>query len=180
MKKYSFILVAIAAAACMRLVPHPANITPICAIGLFGAAYLDRRWLAILTPFVALFLSDLVLNNIVYKQYFTSFQWITSPIMYVALAAVIGVGFLRLRQISVRNIITASVIGSIVFFLISNIWSWQWDPMYAKDMAGLLTCYTAGLPFLARSIVGDLMYCGVLFGAVALAMRSTKLAFQRA
>jgi hypothetical protein len=165
MKNYGFIFGAIVVAVLTRLIPHPANVTPIMAIGLFGAAYLDRKWLAVVTPLAALFLSDLVLNNIIYKQYYTSFQWITSPIMYVAVAAVTCIGFLRLRQISPANIITASIIGSVVFFLISNIWSWQWDPIYTKDFSGLMTCYVAGLPFLLRSLLGDLMYCGLLFGA---------------
>jgi hypothetical protein len=171
MKKHTLVLVLLFGAAVMRLLPHLPNVTPLCAMGLFGAAYLSKKHLAVIVPFLALFLSDLVLNNIIYKSYFTQFQWFTSGWMYLALAAVIGVGFIRLRQISPRNIILASVIGSIAFFLISNIWSWQWDPMYTKDVTGLVQAYITGLPFLGYSIAGDLFYSTVLFGAMELAQR---------
>jgi hypothetical protein len=176
MKKHTLVLALLFGAAVMRLLPHLPNVTPLCAMGLFGAAYLSKRYYAVIVPFLALFLSDLVLNNIIYKSYFTQFQWFTSGWMYLALAAVIGVGFLRLRQISPRNIILASILGSIVFFLISNIWSWQWDPMYTKDAAGLITAYVAGLPFLGYSIAGDLFYSTILFGAMELAQRKQLVA----
>jgi hypothetical protein len=172
MKKYIVVLGLIAFAAVLRLVPHPANITPICASALFGAAYLNRKWLMFLAPFLALFLSDLVLNNVVYAQYYTGFQWFTSPLMYIALAALVTVGMYRLRQISPKNILIASLIGSLVFFLISNLWSWQWDAMYTKDLSGLMTCYMNGLPFLLRSALGDLFYASVFFGAYELMSNS--------
>lgn len=171
MKNYGLVIGLICIAALMRLVPHPANMTPVCAIALLGGAYLDKKWLSFVVPFAALFLSDLVLNNVIYKEYYTSFQFITAPILYLALASVVCVGLLSLRQITPITVITASVIGSILFFIISNIWSWQTDPMYTKDFKGLMHAYYMGLPFLGRSIVGDLTYSAVLFGLVSWAQR---------
>ena len=54
--------------ALSRLLPHPPNFTPVGAMGLFGAAYFSRKYLAFLVPFVAMWVSDLILNNAVYAQ----------------------------------------------------------------------------------------------------------------
>ena len=56
------LLSAIAAAAALRLVPHPPNFSPIDAMALFSGAYLARRWMSFVTPLAALLLSDLVLG----------------------------------------------------------------------------------------------------------------------
>ncbi len=58
------------AAALTRLLPHPDNFTPIGAMALFGAAYFNRHIVTLAIPFIALFVSDLVLNNIIYRQYY--------------------------------------------------------------------------------------------------------------
>ena len=52
------LLCAIAAAAALRLLPHPPNFTPIGAMALFSGAYLGRRGLAFVAPLAALFVSD--------------------------------------------------------------------------------------------------------------------------
>ena len=169
MKKYLPVLILIFAAAFARMVPHYPNVTPLAAMGLMGAAYFRQRWLAFLVPFIALFLSDLVLNNTVYAPYYNGFKFITSGWIYLAFAAVIGIGMLSLRQIqSPQRIALASVLASVAFFLISNLYSWQTLPMYTKDFSGLMAAYTNALPFLGYSILGDLFYSAVLFGGLAL------------
>ena len=66
----SIIIGMILFAAFSRLLPHPPNVTPISAMALFGAAYFGKKYWAILIPLAALWLSNLVLNNIVYAQMF--------------------------------------------------------------------------------------------------------------
>jgi len=56
------LLAAIAAAAALRLVPHPPNFSPIDAMALFSGTYLARRWVAFAAPLAALLLSDLILG----------------------------------------------------------------------------------------------------------------------
>jgi uncharacterized protein DUF6580 len=36
--------------------------------------------------------------------------------------------------------------------------------MYAKTVAGFMTCYAAGLPFFRRTLEGDLLYTAAMFG----------------
>lgn len=152
-----------------RLVPHPPNFSPLGAIALFGAAVLSSRWLAILIPFTALYLSDLVLNNVVYAEYQESFTWGISGATYLGFAAIIGLGFLALRGKAPKpgRLFFTALSASVVFYLITNFFSWYLDPfnLYANNFTGLLASYVAALPFFFNSVAGDLVFVGVLFGA---------------
>jgi hypothetical protein len=48
--------------------------------------------------------------------------------------------------------------ASIIFFLLSNFGVWASTGVYPINLAGLLTCYLAGLPFLLNQVFGDLFY----------------------
>lgn len=172
--KYRIALVLIILAALSRLLPHPHNFTPIAAIGLFGAATFDRRWLMLGVPFAALFLSDLLLNNVVYSQYYEGFAWFTSGWIYLAFALVILLGRTLLHQrVSIKNVATASLSASVLFFLVSNFSTWAETNLYPKTFDGLMLCYAAGLPFFGNTVLGDLFFSAVLFGGYAWATRST-------
>lgn len=160
---FAFILMA----AIVRLLPHPQNVTPLAAMGLFGAAYFQRKWLAFLLPMAALFVSDLVLNNLIYSHMFEGgFVWMTSGWIYAAFALVIGVGLMAFNQrVTAKRVMAATIASSIVFFLVTNFWSWSSFPMYPKTPGGLLACYIAGLPFLLNSLLGDIFFAVVMFGA---------------
>lgn len=170
--KFRIALVLLIIAALTRLLPHPYNFTPIGAIGLFGAAHFERRWLALAVPFAALFLTDLFINNVVYSGIYPSFTWITSWWIYAAFAAVIATGWILLRgKTTPGRIVGASLTASVFFFLITNASTWVETTIYPKTFAGLLTCYAAGLPFFGNTVMGDLFFSGVLFGGYAWAMR---------
>jgi hypothetical protein len=55
--------------------------------------------------------------------------------------------------------------------LLSNFGVWAAGTMYPKTIEGLMACYVAGIPFLKGTLLGDLFYSGVLFGAFALAQK---------
>jgi hypothetical protein len=172
--KFRLTIALIILAAVSRLIPHPLNFTPIAAMGLFGAAYLPKRWMAFVVPFSALFLSDLVLNNGIYnaQSFQGAFTWVTSPWMYLSFAAVIGIGALLLRgQVSATRVALASLSASVVFFLVSNFWSWTAFETYPKTAAGLAACYTMALPFFVNTIAGDLFFSTLLFGIYAWSTR---------
>ena len=67
--KTGVVIAMILTATLSRFIPHPPNFTPIGAMSLFGAAYFGRKYLALLIPFLALWLSDLALNNIYLHLY---------------------------------------------------------------------------------------------------------------
>lgn len=150
----------------LNLLPHPPhNFSPIAAMGLFGAAYFSRQALTLAVPFIALFLSDLVLNNVIYSQYYTGFTLITSWWIYAAFGTVMLMGWLLLRQkVTPLRVISASLFASAIFFLVTNFSVWLEGTMYPKTSAGLMACYTAALPFLKNTVWGDLFFSAALFG----------------
>lgn len=163
--KFIIITLAILAAALTRLIPHSWNFTPIGGMALFGAAYFSRKYWAFIIPFVALWLSDLVLNNTVYAEFYGGFYWGIHPGTYLGFAAVILLGILLLHRVSVTNVFAASIGGAVLFFLISNFFVWLGSTTLPKNLAGLLTAYTAGIPFFWKTLAGFLLYSGLLFGA---------------
>lgn len=155
----------IAVAAASRLLPHPPNFVPVGAMALFGAAALPKKWLAVLVPLVAFYLSDLALNNIVYAAHFDGWHFGADPFIYGAVALMILVGMLGLRGkvINVQRVGGAAVVASLVFFLVSNFGVWAGGLMYPKTFSGLLLAYGAGLPFLGMSLLANLLFSGVFF-----------------
>jgi hypothetical protein len=166
--KIRFAAALILLAALSRLLPHPPNFTPIGAMALFGAAYFNRRWLALAIPFGALFLSDLLINNILYREFYPQFTWFTSGWIYGAFALVmlLGLAVLR-RRVSAPRLLAGSLGASLLFYLVTNFAVWAQGGMYPPTWEGLMLCYAAGLPFLGNTLAGDLFFTGVLFGTYA-------------
>ncbi len=153
-------------AALSRLLPHWPNMTPIGAMALFGAAYFTKKYLAILVPLIAVILSDLILYATFYSGYEYSFMnhiWVYAAVFFITL---LGMGILK--KVNITRVLGGSLLASGIFFLVSNIGAWLTMPIYPKTAAGLMTAYEAGLPFFWNTLIGDLLFCGVLFGAYAL------------
>ena len=158
-------------AAFSRLLPHPPNFSPIGAMALFGSAYFSKKYFALALPVLAMWLSDLVINNVVYAQYFESFTFFYQGFYWTYGAfIVIGViGFYVLEKVHFKSVLLSALIATVVFFAISNFGVWASGTMYPKTLSGLIACYTAGIPFLKNTFLGDLVYTGVLFGVFELA-----------
>jgi hypothetical protein len=155
-------LVAIVlAAAALRLLPHWPNFTPIGAIALFGGAHFAQRRLAFAVPLAAMALSDLVLG------------WHgLLPVIYLAFTAIVGLGLLLRRHLTVLTVGGAALGASVLFFVVSNFGVWALGSLYPLTPAGLLTAYTAAIPFFTYTVAGDAFYTALLFGGFALAQRA--------
>jgi hypothetical protein len=170
-------------AAFSRLVPHIPNFSPLGAIGLFGAAHFNKKWQAILIPLTATWLSDLFINNVIYGQYYPSFTWLSEGFywQYGAYVLITIVAFFIFKKVNTKTVITGAFASSIIFFLVTNFGCWPGSTIYPQNFAGLMQCYAAGLPFatgntlsnlinvpsLFGTLMGNLFYSGILFGAFA-------------
>lgn len=154
--KNQFILIAgmIVLAAIMRILPHWPNFTPVAAMALFGGAYISNKKFAYAVPFIAMFLSDLVIG-------FHNTMWA----VYLSFAAIVGIGMLLRENKSVLRTAGAAVASSVLFFVVTNFAVWLAGGFYSMDLAGLVQCYVAAIPFYQYSVIGDLFYAGVMFGA---------------
>ena len=154
--RYWMALSLIAMAAFARLIPHPANVTPIVAMALFSGSALGRRTFAILIPLAALLVSDLALG--VHNQIFS---------VYGSIVLVSFIGFWLAEKRTLGRVMGASVASSTLFFVMTNFTVWLSGEMYAKTGEGLLACYTLALPFYRNGLLGDLAFSGAMFGAWA-------------
>src|ERR1700736_3013261 len=138
------------------------NFAPFAAIALCSAAYFPTK-LKFSLPLVALFVSDVILNSYYGAPLFT-------PLMlcrYLALAVVGCIGLALQNRASFKTLLPASIIGSAIFYVITNAFAWLSDPGYVKNFAGLIQALTVGLPqysatptwmFFRNSIVADLFF----------------------
>lgn len=167
-------------AALSRLLPHWPNFTAVGAMALFGASHLRKPAHAALVSLSALYLSDLIINNVLYAEYYTSFFWGFDTGVYVGFALILGIGALLRGRVGVATVGAAAVLSSVTFFLVTNAFHWWSSGMYPHTTAGLLMSYTAGLPFLWNTLLGDLFFSGLLFGGYAwLAQRVKVLGVQQ-
>ncbi len=155
MLAYLFILAAIV----VRFLPHPMAFTPVgAALLFFGARGPRRQWWV---PLVLLAASDVVLTTLVYRYPFSWDHFVT----WTWYAAMLGLGTMLRQNAGALKIMGSALSGSVAFFVISNLAVWAaWD-MYPKTVAGLMTCYDAGLPFFRRAIEGDLLFTAAMFAA---------------
>lgn len=151
-------------AAFSRIIPHMPNFSPLGAIGLFGAAYFNKKWQAFLVPIAATWLSDLFINNVIYAQYYPTFTWFYDGFywQYGAYLLIGLFGSFLYKKITLTTTIFGSLGASLIFFLVSNFGCW---PSFPQTLGGLTTCYAAGIPFLRGTMLGDLFYTGVLFSS---------------
>jgi hypothetical protein len=152
-------LVVLAAAS--RLVPHPHNVTPLAALALFGGAHFRSRGLALAVPLGALLLGDLVLG-----------LHVLVPFVYAGFAATVGLGRLLRGRRRALPIAGATLAGALAFYLVTNFGVWWLLGTFPPTPEGLLACYVAGLPYLARSLAANAVYVTLLFGGFALLERA--------
>lgn len=156
----------ILAAAISRLIPHPYNFAPIGAMAIFGAAHFSDKKLSFILPLFAMFLSDLLINNILYASYYQGFTIFTPGFLWIygAIAVIVVAGIFILKKVTLPRVLIGSLSASVLFFVISNFGVWISDPDYPLTLPGLLLCYEMAIPFFHNTITGDLVYSGVLFG----------------
>ena len=168
-KKHWIVLsIMLIAAAAFRILPHPPNFAPLAGMALLGSAYIKRSWLAWILPVVIFWVSDLVLNNFLYASYYEGFVLASNEFLFSALAmlCIVLVGRLVLKKLKFGNLILASLSASAIFFLVSNFGVWISGTLgFPMTATGLLAAYAAGIPFLDNTVLGDLVFTGVLFGA---------------
>lgn len=154
-------------AALSRLIPHPPNFTPIAAMALFGGAYfINKKW-SFGIPLLAMLISDIGLAFTMGYEFFTFMR----IVIYSGFILITMIGFLLRSKVKVLNVVLASLGGSVLFFIITNfaVWASVSHNLYPNNLAGLIECYIAGIPFFKNTLISALVYSGVLFGSFELA-----------
>ena len=154
-------------AAFFRLIPVMPNFSPLGAAALFGAAHFSKKYQAVIVPLFAVWLSDLFINNILYRDLFPGltlfyggFYWQYGSYLLISLG-----GIYIFDKVTIPRIFTASLSASVLFFIVSNFGCWFASPLYPQNIEGLIACYTAGIPFFKGTLLGNLFYSAIIFSS---------------
>jgi hypothetical protein len=170
----SFILLVIAGAFYRVMPNRPMGFAPQFAIALFCGAIVNDKKMAIIFPLLSMVISD-ALYAVLYANGLTTIkgiyggQWFN----YLLFAGITVVGF-YVNKSKVLHITGGSIAAVLAFFLLSNGAVWLAGSPdinnipYPKTMAGLSSCYLAGVPALLNSLYATLLFSGLFFGAYQL------------
>jgi hypothetical protein len=153
-------LIAIDVAA--RLLPHAPGFLPVAASGFFAARMLRIAPLAIVVPVLGMILSDVALPGE---------DWRIQAVGFAAIAIPALAGIATRRWPGIVPAVATVVVSSFLFWLLSNGAVWVFSGMYPLNLSGLAQCYVAAVPFLEKTVLGDLLWTGVLFGGAWLVQR---------
>lgn len=170
--QFLFVTITILLASISRVLPHPPNFTPIGAMALFGGACFANKKFTFIIPLLAMFISDCVLQLISGIGFHDTMIYVYASFVLITL-----IGIYIRKNTKASNIIVASLISSILFFVITNFGVWA-ATGFAFGIKGLLNTYLIAIPFFGNTafgsffvntLIGDLFYCGILFGSLYLA-----------
>jgi hypothetical protein len=149
-----------------RLLPHAPGVWPFAASALFAGRMLRMPALAVIVPLAAILLSNVA---------FTGDDWRITVIVCLATILPAFAGMLTRRWSGAVPVVAAMVSCSLIFFVATNFAVWAFSGMYPLTWQGLAECYIAALPFLDKTVLGDLFWTAVLFGGAWLMQHGPSL-----
>lgn len=137
-----------------RFLPHLPNFTPIATIALFSGVYLSRK-IALFLPTIAMLISDFFIGF--YSPLLMAF-------VYLSFLISVFLGFSLKNNKKWYTVLEYSLLGSIIFYLLTNFAVWAFTNWYPRNFVGLIQCYFMALPFFKNTLFGNLFYTSLLFG----------------
>jgi len=150
-----------------RALPHAPGVLPVAASGLFASRMLRTPTLAVIVPLAAMALSGLSLADD---------DWRVSLVVYAAIVLPAFAGMFSRHRRAAPMIAAMMLSCSLIFFVTTNFAVWAFSGMYPLTWQGLTQCYILALPFLERTVLGDMFWTAVLFGGAWLVQRGPALA----
>ena len=145
-----------------------ANISPMAALALCGGMFLPWRLGAGLT-FGAFITSDILINLHYHQPLFNSH----SIILLLVFAGLFMGGHFLLKSRGAMELLGASVVGTVLFYLLGNTVAFYYDPAYPKGFSGWIQANTLGVPgyppawaFGLRSLAGNLVFAVAFYFAL--------------
>ena len=137
---------------------------------LFCAAFWLPGWMGWVLPLATIIVTDILLNLFHYSMPVMVPELVVNW-MILALFVVLAKWLARRR--SYGRVFLGTLIGALLFYLVSNTVSWMVNPAYAKTIAGWVQALTVGLPgfpptwlFGLKSLLGTSLFTGLFAGAM--------------
>lgn len=159
-KNIFFVGLVLVAVVVSRYLPHLPNMSMVTALGIFAASVMPwRKALA------------LVLAVRLVSDYFIGFfSWPLLVAVYSSHAFGVllgwGLGKVKSDKLKWLGIGTAGLLSAAVFFFVTN-FAFLYS-MYPNTWEGIFASYVNALPFLKGTLVGDVGYTVLFFGAYEL------------
>lgn len=135
-----------------RLTSHVWNFTVVGGVALFAGSYFSKKYLAVAVPLLGLLISDFVIG---FHTYMVAVY--LSYALIVALGAFLDINSSRFKTTGF------AILGSVLFFLITNFDAWMGSPLYTQDFAGLMQSYVMGVPFFRAQFIADVLTGVMIF-----------------
>lgn len=157
-KEITFSVLLVLIAVVSRLSTHQWNFTAMGAVAVIAGFLITSRPLALATVLGSLLISDAVLgfHNTMIAVY-----------LGYALMALLGIFFASNKF---SRIVSMSFIGSVTFFVVSNLGVWFEGQLYPQTFAGLVNCFEMAIPFFRNEMISTMLLAPVIyysFNAVA-------------
>lgn len=135
-----------------RLLPHPANMTPVGGLAIWSGTRLSKLQSV-----------GLVTGSMFIADFFIGFHWAMPQVYVTLIITTLAAHWLQPKTVAQISLFT--LISATVFFLTTNLvfYPWQASHMYSRDWVGQINAYIAALPFLRNSLIGDSAYTALFF-----------------
>jgi len=137
---------------------------------LFCAAFWLPGWMGWVLPLATIIVTDILLNIFHYNMPVMVPELVVNW-MILGLFVVLAKWLARHR--SYGGVFLGTLIGALLFYLVSNTVSWLVNPAYAKTIVGWIQALTVGLPgfpptwvFGLKSLLGTGLFTGLFTGAM--------------
>lgn len=149
----------------------PPNFSAAYALAFCAGVYFPGA-LAWWLPLATLFGTDILLNVVYYNAAVVNWHMLAKT---AAFAGLIGLGRLFSPRHSWLKLLCGGLLGAALFYLVTNIASWLFDPGYPKTLSGLIQALTTGLPnypptweFFRNTLGSGGLFTGLFVGAAKL------------
>ena len=166
----SILLIFVSAVAILRVafnfssdISPLANFSPVGAMAIFGGAYFNKKWKAIVFPLLMLFLSDVVLQLTVFKKYgsgvlYGGWYWV-----YGSLGVITIVSRWILTKITINRFLVSVIVCVSIHWIITDLGVWIGSTRYPQSLNGFVICLENAIPYECRFLAGTLIYGISLF-----------------
>ena len=130
-----------------RLIPHPPNVTPVIAVAIMSTYFFKDIYVSLAALLISMILADFFIgfhSNIIF--------------VYASLAFITFIFTKVKKKIKFNNLIIYGLLGSILFFLISNFGVWLLSGLYTKNLSGLIECYIMAIPFFVNTLFSTIFF----------------------
>ena len=130
-----------------RMISDIPNFTATIALIMFTSYLIRDKFLSVLVILVSQIISDL------YIGIYSSMFFVYGAYVFIALLSPI-----IMNKLSFKSVLVSSLVTPTIFYIVSNFGVWVAGSLYPLTMAGLISCYIAGIPFFDESLVSTIIF----------------------